>query len=106
MPGQDREGFAAQLVMRREDGRSILDSGSSGGAVSPARAAEIRGRLAAMGFTVAAGNLDTLSLTGPPALFAEAFGLVPGVREAARIPEALRPFVAAVFVPPPPQFLP
>jgi hypothetical protein len=105
----------AQVVMRGADGRSILDIEGPLTAAAPdrtagdlpeARVEEIRGRLEALGFAVEAGDAAALSVTGPAALFAELFGLEPGMTEAPRIPEDLAPFLAAVMVPPPPEFFP
>ncbi len=114
--------ITAQLVMRREDGRSILDlegpvTAASrqrmAGDLPEARVAEIRARLEAAGFTVEGGNANTLSVSGPARLFAEVFGLDPGAAgaagvpaHAARIRADLEPYVADVFVPPPPEFFP
>jgi hypothetical protein len=107
--------LTAQVVMRRADGRSILDiegpvtAGSTNrtaGDLPAARVAEVRDRLAALGFTVAAGDAAVLSVTGPASLFAEHFGLEAGMTEAPRIPPDLAPFLAAVLVPPPPEFFP
>lgn len=114
----DQEELAAQVVMKREDGRSILDSrgqtAQAAGAldVAPARAEEVRRALERHGFRVAGGNLNTLSVTGPAEAFERVFGLHARAREArtgahaTRIPEALQGYVADVFVPPPPDFFP
>lgn len=113
----------AQLIMKREDGTSLLDlteerltaasPALAKADVSDARAADIRKRLEALGFTVAAGNLNTLSLTGPPELFAEQFGFDPHAAQEANvaahaksIPPELQDFVADVFVTPGPEFFP
>jgi hypothetical protein len=111
----------AELVMRREDGRSILDlegpvtAGSEqreAGDLPPERIAEIRKRLEQAGFTVEGGNANTLSISGAPALFAEVFGLdpaAPGATDGAhatRIRRDLEPFVAECFVTAPPDFFP
>jgi hypothetical protein len=112
----------AQLVMKRADGRSILDLKGPVAAASPGRTAGdlpeervalIRERLEALGFTVAAGNLNTLSVGGPQALFGHVFGLDAGTAlargteaHATRIRADLEPYVADVFVAPPPEFFP
>ena len=100
----------AQLVMKAEDGRSILSEAIGTGDVSPARAKEIRQLLSEWGFSIEEGNLNTLSIAGDAALFREAFGLavpsgpVTKAAEAQRIAPDLAPFVANVFVVPPPEF--
>lgn len=112
----------AQLVMRRADGTSILDLKGPLTALSPERTAgdlpedrvrDIRKRLEGLGFTIAAGSLNTLSVSGPPALFLDVFGLDAATAtargteaHATRIGEDLEPFVADVFVAPPPEFFP
>lgn len=108
--------ITAQVVMRREDGGSILDLGPvtaesadrTAGDLPADRIAEIRRRLEAEGLTVDSGNANTLSVSGPEAVFARLFGLDTAAKgaeaaTAARIPADLAPFVAAVFVPPPPE---
>ena len=112
----------AQLVMKRADGRSILDLTGPLTAASPERTAGdlpedrvtlVRERLVGLGFTVAAGNLNTLSVVGPQALFGEVFGLDAATAlaqgaeaHATRIRADLAPYVADVFVAPPPEFFP
>jgi hypothetical protein len=113
------EEFHAQLVMRREDGRSILDSGEAGRSaaageldVSAERAAAVRKRLEALGFRVTAGNLNTLSISGRRDRFAETFGMEAdaagkgSAAHATKIPDELSESVADVFVPPSPEFYP
>lgn len=118
--GQDKE--TAQVVMKRADGRSLYDIEGPVTAASPdrtaafldeARVADIRARLEARGFAIEGGDRATLSVSGPAELFVETFGLDPaGAREggaaahATRIPDALAPFVADVFVEPGPTFFP
>jgi hypothetical protein len=108
----------AQVVMKREDGRSILDvarhTAESAGTldVSEERAQAIRAELERLGFTIAGGNLNTLSVSGSSDRFREVFGIEPlagnsGVAaHATRIPPVLDDKVADVFVPPPPEFFP
>ena len=111
--------YHAQLVMRREDGRSILNSvdiGSSAAQgkfdVSENRAAEIRKSLESIGFRVTSGNLNTLSISADRDLFVNTFGIEAGApakgvaAHATRIPDALSESVADVFVPPAPEFFP
>ena len=112
----------AQLVMKRADGKSIFDltgpvtadsAQRTAGDLPEDRVELIRGRLGQLGFTVAAGNLNTLSVSGPQALFGEVFGLDAAAAlgkgaeaHAARIRADLAPYVADVFVAPPPEFFP
>ncbi len=116
---EDKPDPVVQLVMKRADGRSVLDSGAGSaqtagqGDVDDARATLIRSRLQELGFKVAAGNLNTLSIMGPDELFKETFGLDPSSALAANvpahatnIPEALDEFVADVFVTPAPDLFP
>jgi hypothetical protein len=111
------EQFHAQLVMKREDGTSILDTGEALHAdrqgrfdVSKERAVEIQHRLQELGFTVTTGNLNTLSISGSRKLFAEIFGLESAARtsgtsaHATRFPANLTKFVADVLIPPGPEF--
>ena len=111
--------ITAQLIMRRKDGRSILDLKGPVTAASPNRTAgdlpedriaEVRKRLEAAGFAVEGGNANTLSISGPRALFTEVFGLASDASgmaaQATRIREDLAPYVADVFVPPPPELFP
>lgn len=110
--------YAAQLVMRHEDGGSILSSGPvtaatmSGAALPDERVSEIRGRVEALGFAVEAGDATTLSITGPRERFAEVFGLEADPARAAagahatRLPEGLTGYVADVFVPQAPTAFP
>lgn len=109
---------SAQVVMRRADGRSLLDiegpitatsPDRTAGDLDPARIERITARLTEAGFTVAAGTPGTLSVTAPPAVFARVFGLSGPTGTAvqkARVPADLEPFVADVFVTPPPTFFP
>jgi hypothetical protein len=58
---------------------------------------------------VTPGTPGTLSVTAPPAVFARVFGLtaLEGTEvPKARVPADLAPFVADVFVTPPPTFFP
>ncbi|SPH23634.1 hypothetical protein DEA8626_02700 [Defluviimonas aquaemixtae] len=114
--------ITAQLVMKREDGRSILDlkgpvtaasDNLTAGDLAEDRVAEIRKRLSELGFTIEAGNLNTLSVTAPQSHFTDVFGLdaaravAQGTEaHAARIRPDLEPYVADVFVAPPPEFFP
>jgi hypothetical protein len=105
----DGEMFRAQLVMKAEDGRSILTEAMGKGDVTPARAEEIRKLLAGKGFVIEEGNLNTLSIAGEPGLFREVFGMTAAkgpAAEAQRIAPELAPFVATVVVTPPPEFFP
>ena len=112
--------MTAQLVMRRADGSSILEPGPVA-AESAARTevdlpanriAQIRRLLETEGLTVESGNANTLSVSGPAAVFDELSGLdaaTPAAEatEAAMAPRIradLVPFVAAAFVPPPEPF--
>lgn len=108
----------AQLVMRREDGGSVLSggpvtAGSLGSVELPqARVDEIARRVEALGFGVEAGDRTTLAISGPRERFASVFGLEvappAGVSaaHATRIPDELEPFVADVIVPPAPTTFP
>lgn len=101
--------FRAQLVMRREDGASILDAKPGHGDVSPPRAEAIRQRLAQMGFRIEEGNLNTLSVVGPAELFARSFGMhedsatAGAALSSSRIPGELADIVAGVFFVPAPE---
>lgn len=113
------ECFTAQLVMRSADGRSIFDAPGPLTAqtvhdfdLPEQRIAEIRTRIEALGFSIPAGNANTLSISGPRALFAEVFGMEVGAERgnigvhATRIPEELTDEIADVFVPPAPELFP
>ncbi|WP_341368297.1 hypothetical protein [Yoonia sp. BS5-3] len=115
----DKSDSVAQLVMKRPDGRSILDLGSgraataNQGDVTDLRAAEISTRLEQLGFTVQSGNLNTLSISGENRLFEDVFGLSPNAAmsvgtpaHSTKIPAELDEFVADVFVTPAPNFFP
>ena len=115
----DTPNSIAQLVMKRPDGRSILDLESVTAAtadlgnVTTDRAAQISNRLENLGFQVQSGNLNTLSIAGENKLFEDVFGISPTAAMVARtpahstrIPEDLTDFVADVFVTPPPDFFP
>lgn len=108
-----------QLVMKREDGRSVLDlppadecDDPSAFDVTEARAAEIRARLERLGMKVVSGNLNTLSVEASARLLADHFGLAAEAAEAGtaahatRIAPELAPFVADVFITPGPEFFP
>jgi len=109
----------AQLVMKRKDGTSILDAKSAVRAetvgkfdVSEDREADIRQRVEALGFTVTAGDRNTLSISGPRELFAKIFGFEAAGEasgegtHATKIPPELADGVADVIVTPPPEFFP
>lgn len=115
----DTPSITAQLVMKRPDGRSILDvdAGTAAttdlGNVTDDRAAAISSRLEELGFEVQSGNLNTLSISGKDALFEETFGISPFAAMAVgapahstKIPAELNDFIADVFVTPPPDFFP
>ncbi len=108
----DGEMFRAQLVMKAEDGRSILTEAMGKGDVTPARAEQVRKVLSEKGFVIEEGNLNTLSIAGDPGLFREVFGLsaaegpVSEGAQAQHIAPDLAPFVATVVVTPPPEFFP
>ena len=115
----ETEQFHAQLVMKRPDGTSILDTGeamTSDNArsfdVTEERAGDIRKRLEEIGFTITSGNLNTLSISGPKELFAEVFGIEAAApasgtsAHATRFPVELADCVADVFVPPAPTLFP
>lgn len=118
MPPADE--IHAQLVMKREDGGSILDSGQS--AISENvgltglpedRIARIRERVEALGFVVSAQDSNTLSISGARELFDNVFAMKPGSAEeagmdlhAGGIPAELSDFVADVFVTKGPDFFP
>jgi hypothetical protein len=114
----DQGKFGAQVVLKREDGRSILDTqgqtqGTAGAMdVSPERAEAARHALEKHGFKVTEGNLNTLSVSGAPETFEDVFGLHVRAPEtnvgahATRMPDDLRGYVADVFVMPPPEFFP
>lgn len=110
----------AQLIMKRADGTSILDlQGEQVTAASPsltkgdvgeARAAEIHSKLQRLGFSIEAGNLNTLSISGPAELFVEHFGFDPQAAQSAGVPAHankvtpdLESYVADVFVAPGPE---
>lgn len=111
--------FSAQLVLKTEDGRSLLDAE---GAVTAARIAEfavpeariafVRDELRKLGFQIPQGDATTLSVVGTKAQFAEVFGLEVDVDDAGvaahatRIPDVLSAHVATVFVTPKPELLP
>lgn len=113
--------FTAQLIMKRTDGTSILDIPSPVLAASPSRTsgdlpqeriAVIRKLLEQAGFTIHSANPNTLSISGTTKEFIHAFGLdpssasVPTGREALQIRADLKPYVADVFIPPPPKYFP
>lgn len=113
------EPFSAQLVLKREDGTSILDSGEPVTAaviaqfmVPEDRIVFVRGELEKIGFNIPEGNATTLSVVGPRELFVEVFGLEVGIAEsgvaahATRIPDELSDHVADVFVTPAPELFP
>ncbi len=118
MPPADE--IHAQLVMKREDGSSILDAGQPstseniGQAGLPEdRIARIRGRVEALGFVVSAQDPNTLSISGARELFDNVFAMEPGSADepstglhAGGIPSELSDFVADVFVTPGPEFFP
>ena len=110
----------AQLIMKRADGTSILDLKDqpvtatspdlNSADVSQARAEEISALLTNLGFTIEAGNLNTLSISGSADLFVEHFGLDPEAAQSAGVPAHanrispdLESFVADVFVAPAPE---
>lgn len=110
--GDTQDKAAAQLVMKREDGQSILSTAGSGD-VTAERAAIIRSRLQELGFTVETGNLNTLSITGTDKQFEESFGISPlsalnegRAAHATRQPDSLKDLVADVFVTPSPDYFP
>ena len=112
----------AQLVMKRADGHSILDrsepatagSASLGaGDLPDDRVDHIRRMLSDAGLTVEGGNNNTLSVSGPPEVFIDLFGMDPEsagragtAAHATKLPPDLEPFVADVFVPPGPTLFP
>ena len=114
-----KERFSAQLVLKAEDGTSILDAK---GAMTADRVAEfkvrddrvafVRAHLQKLGFDVPQGDAMTLSIVGPRTLFAKVFGLEVDVQQtgvgahATHIPEVLSDYVADVFVTPKPELLP
>lgn len=113
--------FTAQLIMKRSDGRSILDLQGPITATSPERTAGdlpperiemIRRLLNEAGFTVLSSNSNTLSIKGSSKAFLEVFGLDTSAkasdapRRGLRIRDDLRPFVADVFIPPAPKLFP
>jgi hypothetical protein len=114
----EQRDFGAQVVLKREDGRSILDTqgqmqGDAGAMdVSPERADAARQALERHGFKVTEGNLNTLSVSGPPKVFEDVFGLHVQAPEtnvgahATRMPDDLKGYIADVFVMPPPEFFP
>ncbi len=115
----DQNIINAVVVMKREDGLSILDAKEGIRAtsaeeydVSPARADEIRRRLETIGFEVTSGNLNTISISGSENIFAESFGLIanpPGdaaENHSTKIPDELSDMIADVFVPSSPTFFP
>ena len=111
----DGSQIVAQLIMRRADGHSILDLGPmtadstrlQAGDLTPDRVAEIHRRLEEEGLTVLSGNANTLSVSGPPDLFKELFGLDPAKPlTAEHIRDDLAPYVADISVVPPPEFFP
>lgn len=112
------EQFSAQLVLKAEDGTSILDAEGAVTAeriakfaVAEDRIAFVRAEVQKRGFDVPQGDATTLSVVGPRALFAEVFGLEVDVDKAGvaahatHIPAALSDHVADVFVTPKPELL-
>lgn len=118
MPPSDE--LHAQLVMKREDGGSILDKGqpATSGTVdqtglSEDRIALIRERVEALGFVVSTQDQNTLSISGSRELFDNVFAMKSGDAgnaseelHAGGIPSELSEFVADVFVTPGPEFFP
>lgn len=113
--------FTAQLIMKRADGRSILDLRGPITATSPERTAGdlpperievIRRLLQEAGFTVVSSNPNTLSITGSSKAFLDIFGLDTTAqgqdtpKRGSKIRDDLRPFVADVFIPPAPEYFP
>lgn len=113
-----QERVTANVVLKREDGRSVLDAAGpitsetvGEFSVGAARIAETRRQLEALGFEVAGEGQTTLSITATPERFHEVFALdvAAGTKapaHAARIPGDLADMMADVFVPPTPQFFP
>lgn len=111
----DIDRVVVQVVMKDELGGSILTQQTpraGAGDVSPERAATIRRKLEILGFEVLEGNLNTLSVAGPPGLLAETLGITADAASAGvaahatRIIPELEPFVADAFIPPAPEFFP
>lgn len=111
----DHSQITAQLVMRRSDGRSILDLGPitaesddlRSGDLTPDRIAEIHQRLKGAGLTVLSGNSNTLSVTGPSEVFVTLFGIDPAdSHQTPHIRADLAPYIADISIPPPPEFFP
>ncbi len=114
----DQEGaFSAQLILKNQDGVSILDSEGpltaelvEKFAATEARIAEVRKKLTDLGFETPAYDRTTLSVTGPCERFTEVFGLEADAGQkgveahATKIPNELSDAVADVIVPPPPEF--
>jgi len=108
----------AQVVLKRADGKSILDakgpltSDNIGAfSVENERIREARKRLEKLGFSISSQNQTTLSITGPAKRFTEVFGIEENMISgpssdihAVVIPPDLREFIADVFIPKPPEF--
>lgn len=119
MPASDEPLFSAQLVLKADDGSSILTAEGpltadrvAQFAVPQERIAFVRGELERRGFEVPQGDATTLSVVGTRARFEEVFGLevdavAMGVAaHATKIPEPLSDHVADVFVTPKPELFP
>jgi hypothetical protein len=119
MSGSDEPLFSAQLVLKAEDGSSILTAEGTltseriaQFAVPEERIAFVRAELEKRGFDVPQGDATTLSVVGTRARFEEAFGLevdavARGVAaHATKIPEPLSDYVADVSVTPKPELFP
>jgi hypothetical protein len=111
--------IVAQLVMKDEDGSSILtkDAGrvetASTGDLKPERVEAIVERLEKRGFEVLSSNLNTLSIAAPDPLFVECFGVSASALksgeaslDSAKMEDQFEPLVADIFVPPAPQTFP
>lgn len=116
---EPHETFAAQLILKRADGGSILDAEGPITAETLARfrvpddrIAFVRAELERMGFDVPQGDATSLSVTGPRELFATVFGLEAAAASsnvaahATRIPDELSGHVADVVITPRPELFP
>ena len=111
--------FGAQVVLKRSDGSSILDTQEALTAsvinkykVPPETVDTVRKTLEGLGFQVSVDDGTTLSIEGSRKTFVDVFGLEVGAEtagvaaHATQIPDAVSDYVADVIVPPAPSFFP
>ena len=108
------DAMTAQIVVKRADGRSILDTNKAitaqtlkDLAVEPERMEAARRRLEGLGFKVGVGDATGLSVQGPVERFRTVFAVGPDdVERDADIPDDLADLIAGVVVPRAPEFFP